>query len=80
MDFFNWISEFFSDLGQKIVDFLPSSPIVYLESIPEVKKYLGMVNWFIPVYTMISLTEAWLLAIVVYYLVQVVLRWVKVIE
>ena len=80
MDLFNWISESFSELGDKIVDFLPASPIVYLESIPEVNKYLGMVNWFIPIYSMISITEAWLVAVGLYYLVQVVLRWIKVIE
>lgn len=80
MDLFNWISESFQTIGDKIVSFLPSSPIVYLESIPEVEKYLSMVNWFIPIYSMISLTEAWLLAVVLYYIVQIVLRWIKVIE
>lgn len=80
MDFFNWVSESFSEIGQKIIDFLPTSPIVYLETIPEVKKYLGYINWFIPVYSMISLTEAWLFAIAVYYIVQIALRWIKVVE
>lgn len=80
MDFFNWVSESFSEIGQKIIDFLPTSPIVYLETIPEVKKYLGYINWFIPVYSMISLTEAWLFAIGVYYIVQIALRWIKVVE
>lgn len=80
MDLFNWISDSFTEIGEKIIDFLPSSPIVYLESIPEVEKYLGMVNWFIPIYSMISLTEVWLLCVVLYYVVQIVLRWIKVIE
>lgn len=80
MDFFNWVSESFSEIGQKIIDFLPTSPIVYLETIPEVKKYLGYINWFIPIYSMIGLTEAWLFAIGVYYIVQIALRWIKVVE
>lgn len=80
MDFFNWVSEFFSGIGDKIIDFLPGSPIVFLQSIPEVEKYLGMLNWFIPIYSMISITEAWLVVVLLYYVVQVVLRWVKVIE
>lgn len=80
MDFFNWVSQSFSEIGEKIIDFLPSSPIVYLESIPEVKKYLGMVNWFIPIYSMISLTESWLIVVLLYYVVQVILRWINVIE
>lgn len=80
MDLFTWISDNFQTIGDKIVSFLPSSPIVYLQTIPEVEKYLGMVNWFIPIYSMISLTEVWLIAIVIYYIVQIVLRWIKVIE
>ena len=77
MDFFTWISDNFQTIGDKIVSFLPSSPIVYLQTIPEVEKYLGMVNWFIPIF---SLTEVWLIAIVIYYIVQIALRWIKVIE
>lgn len=80
MDLFTWISDNFQTIGDKIVSFLPSSPIVYLQAIPEVEKYLGMVNWFIPIYSMISLTEVWLIAIVIYYIVQVILRWIKFIE
>lgn len=80
MDLFNWISDNFQIIGDKIVSFLPSSPIVYLQTIPEVEKYLCMVNWFIPIYSMISITEGWLIAIVIYYIVQIVLRWIKVIE
>lgn len=80
MDFLNSIGETVSNIGNQIIDILPKSPIVYLESIPEIEKYLGMLNWFIPIYTMIGLTEAWLTAIVIYYVVQAILRWVKIIE
>lgn len=69
-----------SELWEKLVDFLPISPIVFIQSIPEVEKYLGMLNWFIPIYTLISMTEAWLTAIVTYYVVQAILRWAKIIE
>ena len=31
-----------SDLWEKLVDFLPLSPIVFIQSIPEVEKYLGI--------------------------------------
>lgn len=80
MDFFNWLSEFFSSLSDKLIGILPKSPFYYLEMIPEVKQYLGMLNWFIPIYSMLSLAELWLTAIVVYYVVQGVLRWIKIIE
>ena len=69
-----------SDLWEKLVDFLPTSPIVFIQSIPEIEKYLGMLNWFIPIYTLIAMTEAWLTVIVTYYIIQAILRWGKIIE
>ena len=59
---------------------LPKSPIVYLQMNDTVKKYIGYVNFFIPVYLWISVLEGWLVAICVYFVVQAILRWVKVIE
>lgn len=80
MEFLEKLGETVSGIGNHIINILPKSPITYLESIPEVEKYLGMVNWFIPIYTMIGLTEAWLTAVAIYYVVQAVLRWAKIIE
>ena len=36
MDFFEWIKEGFQDFVAKIIDILPTSPIIFLETIPEV--------------------------------------------
>ena len=80
MDFFNFIGEQFADLGQTIVDSLPGSPIVWLEANAQIKQYLAWVNWFIPIYQMIPILEVWLVAILSYYLIQVILRWAKAIE
>lgn len=80
MDFLNSLGESVSSLWEKIVDYLPGCPIRFIHTIPEVEKYLGMVNWFIPIDSMISLSIVWLSAIVVYYGYQVILRWVKAIE
>lgn len=80
MDLFEWVKEGFQDIAEALIDFLPTSPIVFLQTSPEIKKYLGMLNWFIPIYTMIGITEAWLTAIGLYYIVQIILRWVKAIE
>lgn len=80
MDFFNFIGEQFSDLGQTIVNSLPSSPIVWLEANSTIKTYLSYVNWFIPIYMMIPVLETWLICILCYYVIQVFLRWAKVIE
>lgn len=80
MDFFNFLAEQFQDLGQTIVDALPSSPIVWLEANDTVKLYLSYVNWFIPIYSMIPVLEGWLICILIYYVVQVILRWAKIVE
>ena len=80
MDFLEKLGESVSSIGNQILDILPKSPITFLELIPEVEKYLGMVNWFIPIYTMIGLTEGWLIVIGIYYVVQAILRWAKIIE
>ena len=40
---------------------------------------LQYVNWFIPIDDFIVIGQAWLVAIGIFYLYQVVLRWLKVI-
>ncbi len=80
MDLLEWLSEGFQSVIDVLITILPKSPIMFVESIPEVEKYMGMVNWFIPVYSMIALTEAWLVAVLGWYALQAILRWVKVIE
>lgn len=69
-----------SGLLENLLDLMPKSPIVYLTSNPTVREYLGYINWFIPIYSILTLLEGWLIAIVVYYVVQIVLRWIKAIE
>lgn len=80
MDFFNYVGGKFSELGDKILSWLPTSPIVYLQADSEIKKYLGYVNWFIPIYSIISVLEVWLTCVLLWYVVQVILRWLKVTE
>ena len=62
-----------------LISVLPTSPfqgfISYLSSVP----YLGYINWFIPMGTIISITVTWTTAIGLYYLYSIVMRWIKVI-
>lgn len=37
-------------------------------------------NWFVPVGTFVGILETWLAGVAIYYVYQIVLRWVKVIE
>ena len=80
MDFFNFLGDQFSDLGQTIVNSLPGSPIVWLQANSQIQQYLKWVNWFIPIYQMIPILETWLICVSVYVALQVFLRWAKVVE
>lgn len=80
LEFFNALAEKFSSIADKIVQTLPTSPIVWLQYNTEIQKYLSWVNWFLPIYSIIATLEAWLTCIIVYYVIQVILRWYKVIE
>lgn len=59
---------------------LPASPfaahIQALGGLP----YLGYLNWFIPVGTFLAIGTSWLGAVGIFYLVQIILRWIKAIE
>lgn len=65
-----------------VVELFPTSPFVILNEMSnsEFYEWLQMVNWFIPINTFIGILEIWLSCVAVYYVYQVVLRWVKVIE
>ena len=80
MDFLSSVGETISSIGDKIIELLPRSPIAFIDSNPQIKEIISFMNWFIPVDTMIAMTEAWLTAILIYYVVQVILRWTKIIE
>ena len=65
-----------------VVELFPESPFVVLDELANSEFYtwLKYLNWFIPVNSFLSVLEAWLLGIGIYYIYQIVLRWIKVIE
>lgn len=63
-----------------VLQFLPTSPFVSFISAMESIPYLGWLNWFIPVGSIIVIGEAWLVSVGLFYLYSIVLRWVKAIE
>lgn len=73
--------EMITSLLQRVLGFLasilPLSPlrpfIDSLESVP----WLGYINWFVPVGTLMAIGGAWLIAIGVFYAYQLILRWAK---
>lgn len=77
---FSWLSNAFTDIVNALLFLLPKSPFVYLDMVPEVKSVLGYVNYFIPLNTMVSILEMWLIAIGTYYLIQAGLRWAQIVD
>lgn len=60
------------------IDFLPTSPFLYMENIVIESELLGYVNYLFPVSTMVSHLQIFVVAVGLYYLYRVVLRWLKV--
>lgn len=79
---FDALSDALVRFAVSVVELFPASPFGVLDEIgdSEVYDWLRMVNWFIPIGTFVSILEAWLVCVAVYYVYQIVLRWIKVIE
>lgn len=59
---------------------LPDSPFTaFINVIGEIP-YLAELNWFVPITEMLAIGQAWLVAITAYYVISLLLRWIKVIE
>lgn len=76
------LSDALVSFAVKVVELFPESPFTVLDrlSSSEFYEWLRMLNWFIPVNTFVSILESWLVAVGLYYVYQIVLRWIKVIE
>lgn len=79
---FESLTDSLVSFGRSVLDLLPESPFMFLQDMTntEVYDWLKMLNWFIPINSFIGILEAWLSGILVYYVYQIVLRWIKVIE
>ena len=76
--FINLIIKFLGAVAESLIGILPTSPFLVFQNVNI--PYLDTLNWVIPIDVMFSITVYWLSSIAIYYLVQVVLRWVKVIQ
>lgn len=66
-----------------ILSLLPDSPFKILDSLTatgEIAEWLGYVNWFIPIYSFVGIFVGWLACVALYYVYQIVLRWLNAIE
>lgn len=62
-----------------VAGIFPSSPFTIIEH-SGFGDLLAQINYFIPVYEFISIMEAWLVAVGLFYAVSTLARWVKTIE
>jgi hypothetical protein len=74
------LNDFIDALLDITLAVLPTSPfsahISALAGLP----YLGILNWFVPIGAMVAVGAAWLAAVAVYYIIMIILRWLKAIE
>lgn len=75
-----FMKEMLDKLLSVILALLPLSPFTqYIDSLEKVP-YLGYINYFVPVGTLLKIGAAWLSAIALFYLYSVIARWIKLIE
>ena len=68
------------EIAAVLVKVLPESPFQkFYKAIGEIPG-LGYLNYFVPVSEMIVILESWLAAIAIFYIYQIALRWIKMIE
>lgn len=78
INFINMLIDGIATIANYALMLLPNSPFQSIEfsEIP----YLSTLNWFIPIDFMIIVLNAWTIAIAVFYLVMIILRWAKAIQ
>ena len=72
LSIFEWLLNALTDFANTLLSVLPKSPF---SNIP----YLGWVNWFIPFRDFIYIGGLWLTVIGLFYIYQIIMRWIKVI-
>lgn len=75
--------QFFIDAIATVLNFVcaafPPSPFTVIQH-TGFGDLIAQINYFIPIYECLTIAEAWLIAVGVYYLISIVARWVKAIE
>ena len=76
------IADFLYNILDAVGSVLPRDPFLKFFQMPDavVYKYLGFINWLVPVGFIASTFESFLIAYGAYILISSVLRWTKAIE
>lgn len=76
----DWMNELVDKLWDKISNALPVDPFSDLIDnlqFGEISKYIGYLNYFFPVGFFLKAFGAFLGSLAVYYLVSIIMRWLK---
>lgn len=73
------IGDFIYNILDAIGSILPRDPFLQFFQMPDavIYKYLGVINWFVPVAFIVSTFEVFLLAYGSYIVISAILRWIK---
>lgn len=76
-----FINQLFGKFGNTLITLLPASPFHgFLSTISLNQQYVRYLNWFIPVGTIVTILNAWLLAIAAFYIYKAIAHWIGVIS
>lgn len=76
-----FINQLFGKFGNTLITLLPASPFHgFLNTISLNQQYVRYLNWFIPVGTIVTILNAWLLAIAAFYVYKAIAHWIGVIS
>lgn len=76
----NLIIKLLGEIANLFLMLLPPSPF-NVNVIDQIEiPFLSYLNWVLPISFFMNLLTYWVLAIGLYYIVQVVLRWIKVVD
>jgi len=62
-----------------VFSFFPDSPFQFIAD-SSFSSLISQVNYFVPVYEVVSICESWLVSIGIYYAYSLWARWVKAVE
>ncbi len=79
IEFANLIIKAIGTFISALMGLLPNSPFQSIDNTP-VAEFLNNINWIIPVAQCLTILVSWGACIGIYYLIQIIMRWVKVIN
>ena len=62
-----------------VIKLLPDSPFQQINN-ADVQTFLGTLNWILPMSQIVAELELWISAVAIFYVYQIILRWVRAIE